>query len=354
MKKLLYILSLFYLASCSNKNADTDIIEREIIKQTIYKLTPNLNDVALIVPAEGGESSEVYEKRESEFWLEHNEKRKNGSLNIILSNILNVPANGERYTSPKGLSNEFVHFLYDNNLKTKLINCSEIKSINGIKVINRKIDHENYQSANKPGCYGYVEYTRMYIHKNHLTASFIYKYRLNNGENRSYFITVKKKNDIWNIVKKEEIEVYYQDPSTSIQPTNIIDTIQVPDHNEKDFKIEIVVNNVSMDKYPKNKEILFKFKNESFKESFLKYADLYLAVNGYGDNDKYIHFKEIKNDLYSLKVDSGYSERFLEYGVCLTPKRGYVLKKMHQTGSMMYVTNTEQLRIEMDIIEIEQ
>ncbi len=356
MKKLLGILLLFNLVGCSDngKNDDSAKIEQEIIEQTIYKLTPNLREVQLIVPAEGGESSDLLESRENAFWPEHEKMKQNNKLNVILSTELTVPASGERYTCSSGLSDEFVNFLYSNELKSKKVDCSIIKEINGIHVLNKKIDYKEHDNINKPGCFGYIEYSRMYISNNSSFASFIYKYRLNNGENLSYLIKVKKLKDKWIIDKKEDLNVYYLAPSTSIQPTNIIDTIQVPDHKEKDFIIDISVNNVSLDRYPKNKEIMFKFKNNAFKKEFLEFTDLYLAVNGFGDNDKNLHFNKKNDSLYSLIIDSDFSDPFLECGICLTPKRGYVLNKMHQTGSMMYITISERLRIDVNYIDVEE
>lgn len=356
MKKLLGILLLFNLVGCTDngKSDDSAKTEQEIIEQTIYNLTPNLREVQLIVPAEGGESSDLLDARENAFWPEHEKLKQNNKLNIILSTELTVPATGERYTCFSGLSDEFINFLYSNELKAKKVDLSIIKTINGFHVINKKIDYKEFENINKPGCYGYIEYSRMCFSNNSSFATFIYKYRLNNGENLSYLVTVKKLNDKWIIDKKEDLNVYYLAPSTSIQPTNIIDTIQVPDHKEKDFIIDISVNNVSLDKYPRNKEIIFKFKNNAFKKEFLEFADLYLAVDSYGDNGKNLHFNKKNDSTYSLIIDSDFSDPFLECGICLTPKRGYVLNKMHQTGSMMYITSTERLRIEVKYIEVEE
>lgn len=320
----LYILiNLGIFESCKSSSNELDILESEILSNTINYLTPDVSEIELIVPVEGGENSGKFEKRKKSFYLKHNRIIRNEGGYFILSNNLTIPNQSERYISSNGLPNSFVNFLF-HTTKKKEVNCDFVKRIHNIKVKKKIVKITDFKTLNKPGCFGYIEYSRMFFFSNNTKAYFIFKYRLNNGMDITQFVTVKKVGGFWKIENREDLLVSHETANTPIEPTKIIDTLNAPKYDDSNFEIKFSSDINGNHSLPRDENIIVTINQNVFDKEFLKYSNFDFSIDRNSNDLENIYFIKLNDSTYKMKINKNYSNTEIEYDVRITPKRGYI------------------------------
>ncbi|MCR9171394.1 MAG: hypothetical protein NXI10_02810 [bacterium] len=326
MKNWIYLCLVLAFTSCTGGKDDvdnnTDQIESEIIRSTITELVPYTSEIRLIVPAKGGEESSKLEAREEAFFIEHEQIEQNGEAYFILSNKLTVPIPGERYISEQGFSNSLLHFLFYTAKKRSVAN-SDIDRLHELNVRKENINTVNHNEINKPGCYGYIEYSRMKFSDNNTKAEFIFKYRLNHGMDITQLVTVNKHENNWQIVNREDLLVSYEPPDSSFEPTKIIDTLIAPKYNDSDFEITFEERENAIP-FPRNTDIIVTVKQTAFDKNFLKFVEFDFSVNRSANDLNKLDLVKINDSTYKMNIDECYSENYVAFDVRIAPKRGYI------------------------------
>lgn len=334
MRNVISIFFLFIITSCSVGNNVS--LEEEIIFQTIEKLTPEASEVDLFVPASGGENSLIYEARKNEFWTAHNRIKENDSAYYILSDQLFVPEVGERYVTRNGISESFIDFLFKSSSPRK-INPSPVSKLHNLSLNKDVVNQEDYKSINTPGCYGYVEFSRMMFSENNTKALFLFKYHLNYVMDFTHLVTVTKRGNEWVIDNKKKIFVSYESPDSPLEPTSFLETIQGPNISstfaEENFEIKFSTDTNMNHALPREQDIIILMSQKAFDENLLGKVNLEFSVDRNSNDLENINFKKINDSTYKMRINKCYSESDIEYDIRITPKRGYIYNDFLEASS---------------------